>query len=214
MADQDYAGQAGITAPGSGHNSRALQHRIAQDARRGLMPVRIVKVTGGGIDGPPVCDVQPLVKQADGLGNTTSHGVIYGVSTGRQHSGSGSLISDPVVGDVYAMMPADRDVSKLRRNGWQESGPDSARRGSLSDGVLHHALTGKATQAVFFKPGGGVKIFDKGGAFIETSADGKTVTVTPADGGTVYLGGDPSKGGTFDFVMTASGPSSSVKAKL
>lgn len=29
MADQDYAGQGGITAPGSGHNTRALQHRIA-----------------------------------------------------------------------------------------------------------------------------------------------------------------------------------------
>ncbi len=70
---QGYAGQAGITSPGSGHNARALQHRIQQDARRTTVPVKIIKIYGGGTAGTPTADVQPLIDQVDGLGEPEQH---------------------------------------------------------------------------------------------------------------------------------------------
>ena len=160
----------------------------------------------------PTCLV--MIDQVDGLDQRKAHTTVYGVAVGRNHSGSGAIVSDPVAGDMYHMAVSDRDLSQLKATG-QQSGPGSRRKGSLSDGMLTHAiLAGKPTQAVEFKVGGGVKVYDKGGATIETSADGKTVTIAPADGGKVYLGGDPMKGGTFGFVMTDQGTSTVVKAKV
>lgn len=60
------------------------------------------------------------------------------------------------------------------------------------------------------------------GDLMVTWADGKaTVQVGGSSGPAVviksdfaYLGGDPDQGGTFDFVMTASGPSTKAKARL
>lgn len=218
MADGDnggqgYAGQAGLTAPGSGHNSRALQHRIAQDARRTTVPVKVLKVYGGGTAGTPTADVQPLIDQVDGLGNPTPHGPVYGVGVGRAHSGSGAIISDPVIGDIYMMHVHDRDITKLKNTG-QQASPDSDRRGSMADGVLGHAMLTKTTnQYVMFKPGGGFVVADQAGAIIETFPD-KRMTFTPASGGTVILGGTGTDGGTYAFVQTVSGPSTVVKAKV
>ena len=220
MVDQpsDTNGYTGFQTPttaGSERNIEQLHIAGQHDERRTMMPVRVVVVHGGGVDAAPTADVVPIVHQTDGLGNPTPHGMVYGVAVGRVHSGSGAIISDPVAGDVYMMTVADRDISKLKANGGQPSAPDTFRRGSPSDGVLHHAmLTGAPKQALFFKPDGGIKIFDKGGAVIETSSDGKTVTVIPAAGGTIVLGGDPSKGGTFGFVQTDQGASTVVKAKV
>ncbi len=210
---QGYAGQAGITAPGSGHNTRALQHRIQQDARRTSVVVKVLKVYPDPNGGTPTADVQPMTDQADGLNNATPHGPVFGVAVGRPHSGSGAFVSDPVAGDLYLMNCADRDISGLKRTGAQQQ-PSSDRRGSMADGVLTHAVITKAPkQAFMHKPGGGVKIFDEGGAVIETSADGKTVTVMPAPGGTLILGGTGSDG-TYGFVQTDQGTSTVVKAKL
>ena len=122
MADSDdLAGQAGLTSGNSAANLHDLRSDDKADKRRGLMPVRIVAVYGGGPSGMATADVMPLVHQADGLLRPTPHGTIYGVSVGRQHSGSGGLVSDPVVGDVYALIPADRDMSKVKASGGQAS---------------------------------------------------------------------------------------------
>ena len=211
----EYTGHRAVTSSGSEHNTERLHVEKVLAEHRTNIPVKIVKLYPGKDGGAPTADVQVLIDQVDGLGaSATPHATVHGVLVGRTHSGSGAIVSDPVAGDMYHMAIADRDLSKLKSSG-QQSAPDTKRRGSLSDGMLTHAImAGKPTQAVEFKPGGGVKVFDKGGAVIETSADGKTVTVIPADGGMVYLGGDPAKGGTFEFLMTVSGPCSNVKGKL
>ena len=223
MADDSYTGHQSITSSGSEHNTERLHVDRVLAEHRTAVPVKIVKVYPGKDGAAPTADVQVMVDQVDGLSSSpTPHATVYGVTVGRVHSGSGAIVSDPVVGDLYHMAVHDRDLSKFKGSGGQQSAPDSKRRGSLSDGHLTHAiLSGKPTQAVVFKPDGGVKVYDKGGAVIETSSDGKTVTIFNADGAAAvlqgkltYLGGDPSKGGTFDFVTTTSGPSSVVKAKL
>ena len=216
MADSDsLAGQAGLTAGNSAANLHDLRSDDKADKRRGLIPVQIVAVHGGGPGGMATADVMPLVHQVDGLGRPTPHAVVYGVAVGRQHSGSGGLVSDPVVGDVYAMIPADRDISSVKATGGQASAPGSKRRSSFSDGVLSHALISGATkQGIYCKPGGGVRVYDQSGMIVESSADGMTVWVTPAPGGKLYLGGDPSQGGTFSPVQTVDGPSSVTFSKV
>lgn len=209
-----YAGQAGITSPGSGHNARALQHRIQQDARRTTVAVRIIKTYGGGTAGAPTADVQPMIDQVDGLGYPTPHGPVYGVAVGRVHSGAGAIISDPQPGDIFEMHVHDRDITKLKNTGAQSS-PDTARRGSMADGVLGHAMVTKAPdQYVMFKPEGGFVVTDRAGNIVETFKDSKMMTLTVPAGGILALGGNPAKGGTFGFVQTDQGVSTIVKAKL
>ena len=101
------------------------------------MIVRVTKVYGGGVGAAPTADVQPLINQVDGLGNATPHAPIYGLPVSRVHSGNGAIISDPVAGDDYILSIPDRDISKYLASG-QQSSPDSKRRSSMSDGILHY----------------------------------------------------------------------------
>lgn len=85
-------------------------------------------------------------------------------------------------------------TARFTDDGWKhDAGPDKKPYEiKVGRGLLHIA-----DDKVFLKLGDG--------------DDAPTVTIKD---GKVYLGGDPDKGGTYDFVMTASGPSSNVKAKL
>ncbi len=207
-------GHQDISDGGSSHNSERLHIASAQDERRHVVIVRVLKTYGGGVDAAPTVDVQPLINQVDGLGSPTNHAPIYGLPVSRVHSGSGAIISDPMAGDDYVMSVADRDISKYLASG-QQSSPDSKRRGSLSDGILHHAVRSpKPTQYLFFKPAGGFVVADSAGNEVETFPDTKMMTLTVPTGGILALGGDPAKGGTFGFVMTDQGTSTVVKAKL
>lgn len=208
-----YVGHQVPTSSGSEHNSERLHIESVMDERRTMVPVRIVKVYPDPNGGAPTADVQPLIDQVDGQGNRTPHETVYGVAVGRNHSGSGAFVSDPVAGDTYKMHVADRDISSFKATG-QAAAPGSKRRSSLSDGVLGQAINAlPPTQGVICKPDGGVKVFDKSGGMVETFGDGKMVVVPPK-GGTLYLGGSPADGGTFGFVQTDAGTSSVVKAKL
>ncbi len=211
---QAYTGHRVVTSGGSDHNLRRLQIEGVHDERRTTVPVKIIAIHGGGVGPAPTADVQPLIDQVDGLGNRTPHAPSYNVPVSRNHSGNGAIISDPVAGDIMIMSVADRDISTLKKTG-QQSAPGSKRRGSLSDGIIHHAmLSGTPDQYVFFKPEGGFVVADRAGNVVETFKDAKMMTLTVPAGGIVALGGNPSKGGTFDFVQTVSGPSTVVKAKL
>jgi len=210
---QGYTGHRVITSGGSEHNLRRLQIEGVHDERRTTVLVKIVKVHGGGVGPAPTADVQPLVDQVDGLGNRQPHAPAFNVPVSRVHGANGAVLSDPVPGDIMVMSIADRDISTLK-NTSQQSAPGSKRRGSLSDGIIHHAvLSGTPDQYVFFKPEGGFVVADRAGNVVESFKDSKTLTLTPAAGGMVLLGGN-GKTGTFDFVQTVSGPSTNVKARL
>lgn len=207
-----YTGYQTPTSGGAAQNIDRLATQGAMDEHRTTMLVQIKKLYGGGEGAAPTADVMPVIHQTDGLGNVTPHAMVYGVAVARQSSGAGSVISDPAVNDYFLMHVADRDTSKFRNSG-QPAAPDSSRRGSPSDGVLtHQVLAPPPTQFVRFKPEGGVRVVDSAGGVIETFAD-KRVTVQPAAGGMVYLGGD-GKTGSYDFVTTTSGPCMNVKGRI
>ena len=183
------------------------------DEHRTTMLVQIKKLYGGGEGVAPTADVVPAIHMTDGVGNVTPHGMIYGVAVARQSSGSGSVISDPLVNDYFLMHISDRDATKFRNSG-QPAAPDTFRRGSPSDGVLTHQVLAPAPkQFMRFKPEGGVRIVDSAGGVYETFSDGRT-TLTPAPGGKLILGGTGQDGGTYSPLVTVDGPSSVVEAKL
>ena len=68
-----------------------------------------------------------------------------------------------------------------------------------------------AGTSVLYEDKGNV-VFVKGASGIQISAKTGDVTVSPAPGKFVFLGGDGT--GKYDLVLTVSGPSKNVKAKL
>ncbi len=208
-----YAGQAGLTSANSDRNAHHFQTKQQIANVRGTHPVKIVAVHGGGVGPDPTVDVQMLVNQADGQGNPTPHGTIYGIAAPRNQSGNGALINDPVVGDMGYMHVADRDTSSFRSTNAQAN-PGSNRRHSPSDGVFTRGHNGTATpkQYVQFRSDG-VTIMDVNGHQITTYPNRIEVAPKEGSGAILYLGGDGTHG-TFDFVSTASGPSINVKARI
>jgi phage gp45-like len=65
---------------------------------------------------------------------------------------------------------------------------------------------------IWTKGGGGIAVAAKSGV-VEVSSKDNKVFVKPAEGQMVYLGGDGTDG-VYDFVMTESGPSINVKARI
>ena len=212
MAGNDgYAGQAGVAASGADRNVQHFQTKQSLAATRTVVPVKIVAIHGGGVGPDPTLDVQPLINMTDGQGNPTDHGTIYGIAAPRNHTGNGTVINDPVVGDMGYMHVADRDISTFKATNAQAN-PGSFRRHSLSDGVFTRGHNGTATpkQYVQFRSDG-VTVMDVNGNLIETTAS--KMAVAPKGSGTiVYLGGDGTTG-TYDFALTPSGPSINVKVR-
>ena len=207
-----YTGHQALTSSGSDHNVERLHIDQAMDERRHAVPVKIIAVHGGSVGPAPTADVQPLVDQVDGLGNRTSHAPVYGVPVSRVHSGNGAIISDPVAGDTMLMSIADRDISTLKNTG-QQSAPGSKRRGSMSDGIVHHAMLSVTPKQYVQFRSDGVTVMDVNGHQIITTKNSIAVVPKEGSGAMVLLGGDGSKG-TFDFVSTPSGPSINVKARI
>lgn len=177
-APEKFFGQQGTFDDSSDYNVRDFHIRQVIGEVRTAVPVKIIAVHGGGVGAAPTVDVQPLVNQIDGQGNQTPHGTIFGLPCTRNQGGGNAIINDPLVGDVGHIIVSDRDTSALQSNQGAQSNPGSFRTHNLSDGVYHGAMLNPAnpTQAVQFTETG-IKIFDKNGVVIETSAGG-IVTIT------------------------------------
>src|SRR6185437_16016635 len=138
---------------------RAKQFQIERTLARvrTIIPVKVIAVNGGGgaVAAPPTVNVQPLVQVIDGQGNVTSHGTINNIPVWRLQSAWGSLIVDPVAGDVGAMGVCDRDISVVKNTAGKESQPGSRRKYDLADGIYFGGLFGSApTQYVRFTENG------------------------------------------------------------
>lgn len=208
-----YPGQAGLTAASSHRNVEQVHRQRDMDERRYMVPVRVIAVHGGGVGPAPTLDVVPVIHGVSGSGDKYEHGTVYGVPAARNHSASGTIISDPVVGDMGMLHVADRDIGTWKATG-QPSMPESSRRGGLGDGIFHGAACNPGTpkQYLLWKPGGGAVVMDQNGGRYETFSD--HTVVDPPSKGIIYLGGDPAEGGTFAPVQTTQGPSSNVYAKV
>jgi hypothetical protein len=108
--------------------------------------VKVMSVSGGGLSGVPMVNVQPMVSQSDGLGNLTPHGTIYNIPAMRPQSGSLAIVMDPQVGDIGHMICCDRDVSNVKATG-QIGGPGSSRQHDWSDGMFVGGYTSLAQGA-------------------------------------------------------------------
>lgn len=145
--------------------------------------VQVVKVTGGGFDGPPpTVDVQLLVNQVDGSGNATPHGVVYGIPVWRAQGGDNAIVLDPKKGDIGFVDCSDRDISNVKAAAGggksPQVNPGSMRRYNIVDGVyVGGCLNKKPVQYVLFTDDT-VKIVDKTGNVVEMSSAG--ILLTPS----------------------------------
>jgi len=140
--------------------------------------VKVTKVTGGGgaIAAAGTVDVQPLVSQIDGAGNTTPHGTVSNIPWFRLQGGKSAIICDPVVGDIGYVSCADRDISNVK-SAKAVSPPGSRRKYNIADGIYVGAVLVEAPeQYLVFTPGGGFKLLDKFGNSIEGKTSGLVLT--------------------------------------
>jgi hypothetical protein len=120
-----------------------------------------------------------MVKQMDGSGNASSHGVIYGIPVARNQGGGNAIINDPKVGDIGHMVVSDRDISSVQSNNGGESNPGSFRRHDLADGVYHSAMLNPANPSQYMVfTATGVTIVDQNGNSIVMGPGSITINTT------------------------------------
>lgn len=117
--------------------------------------VRVISCSNsGGLSPVGTVDVQPLVDQVDGLGNSVPHGAVYGLPYARIQGGANAIIIDPQPGDIGIAVFADRDISGVKAKKGQNV-PASGRRNSMSDGLyIGGYLNGTPSQYVQFNASG------------------------------------------------------------
>lgn len=182
MSD-DHFGQFGVFDDSSlFHQIKFLIKQELAEHRTNI-PVKVLKVHGGGVGKAPTLDVQVMIKQMDGTGVSSSHATVYGIPAARNQGGENVVINDPVVGDTGHLMVADRDIQAWKRNDGAESNPDTMRRHDLADGVYHHGVAIPKTpkQYVHFKDGVGIDIYDCNGNKIEMTSAGVKINGTLID---------------------------------
>jgi hypothetical protein len=117
--------------------------------------VQVKSVTNsGGVSAVGFVDVQPLVNQLDGAGNSVPHGTLHSLPYFRIQGGGNAVILDPQVGDIGVAIFSDRDISTVAA-AKSQSNPGSYRRFDMSDGMyLGGFLNGTPTQYVDFSASG------------------------------------------------------------
>lgn len=176
----------------------SLKFMIRQELAevRTAVPFKIIKAPydkdGNPIQpGSPVpigyVDVQPMVNQLDGYGNSTEHGTVYRLSYHRTQGGGNAIICDPQVGDIGQGIINDRDTSSVRRTN-DIANPGSRRKFDLADGIYHGSVqqSGTLTQWVAFQSGG-MQLHDMNSNIITTTSGG--ITIEAAAGKPVVING-------------------------
>lgn len=117
--------------------------------------VQVLAVTNdGGVTAVGFVDVQPMVRQVDGVGNTVDLPPIYHVPYLRIQGGTNAVILDPQIGDIGIALFADRDISAVKSTK-AVAAPGSSRRNSLSDALyIGGILNGVPEQYVQFNSDG------------------------------------------------------------
>jgi hypothetical protein len=139
--------------------------------------IALVKsVSGGGVNGPAIVSLQPMVNMIDGSGNATSHGVISNVPALRLQGGSSAFIADPVVGDIGIMICASRDISSVIANR-APANPGSYRTFAAGDAMFVCGLLGSAASQFIQITADGINVVFPGGISIALSSSGIELTV-------------------------------------
>ena len=145
------ASSTGYLRPGDDNNDRNAQLFATKQiiGRIGTMlPVRVLAVNPpSGSAAVGSMDVQPLVDQHDGAGNSVPHGPLHNLPYHRVQGGDCAVIIDPVVGDTGLAFFAQRDISAVKAIGGQNV-RGSNRRHDMADGVYHGGILNGAPKHV------------------------------------------------------------------
>ena len=161
-----YRGSAWFNTSGNLLNAIDFIARQITTGKAFASLVKVIAVSGGGINAPSMIAVQPMVDQVDGFGTRTPHGTIYNIPCFRYQAGVCAFIVDPVAGDIGLAVICDRDISQVKATK-QVSGPGSARQNSWADGVYLGAyLGGTPTTYVQATQDGKVSITAPGGLIV------------------------------------------------
>lgn len=149
----DDAGYYGTQRPDdtSGHyNALAFVVKQILNGRNFAALVRVSAVNNAA----ETVDVQPLVNQLDGQGNSIEHGIVNDIPFIRLQGGANAVIIDPHAGDIGLCVFCDRDSSSVQSSR-DNANPGSLRRGDMADGVyLGGLLNADPTQYVKFADDG------------------------------------------------------------
>lgn len=117
--------------------------------------VQVLAVTNkGDVSAVGFVDVQPLVRQVDGVGKTVDLPPVYHVPYLRIQGGVNAIILDPKVGDLGIAIFADRDISAVKATK-ALAAPGSSRRNSLADALyMGGILNGLPQQYLQFNDSG------------------------------------------------------------
>jgi hypothetical protein len=210
IQDDGYTGQADPMA--RTHLYNALSFMVSQImAGNWTVTLAVVKtVTGGGIDGPAIVGVQPMVNQLDGAGNSTPHGIISNIPAFRLQGGASAFIADPAVGDIGLLACASSDISAVKNNK-APSNPGSFRTFDPADGLFIGGFFNAAPTQYIQITEDGISIVFPGGISIALSSAGITLAVgntsiVIADG-TITIGGIVWGTHLHSGVMTGGGES-------
>lgn len=169
--------------------------------------VQVVAVhSNGAVAAAGTVDVMPLVNQIDGNGNSTPHGVVYGIPWWRLQGGLNAVICDPVVNDIGYVTVSDRDISSVISTKAQAN-PGSSRKFDLADGIyVGGCLNAVPTQYIQFTSTG-IVIADGNGNQIQFGASGITLIGNVIMQNNLQLAGqiEAANGGTYSGSIHTSG---------
>lgn len=144
-------GFMGLNAQASELNALSFVVNMIMGRQWTATVVRVVAATVDGSVAPPgFVDVQPLVKQVDGVGNTMPHGVIYRLPMMRIQAGATAIILDPQPDDIGVAVFASRDISAVKSS-LDEAPPGSARRFDPADGIYLATVLGDTTPTQYIQ---------------------------------------------------------------
>ncbi len=190
MSDRAFAGQKSFTSGTGLYNRLEFVFRALAGRMATATLVQVINVHPGSGILQGTIDAQLLVTQQDSLGNTTPHGIIYGLPYSRIQAGAGAVIIDPVgksdsyPGDIGVAVFANRDISsvianraKFAEGKIKTANPGSFRRFDYADGIYLFSALGLVQPTDYIKilPGGGMEISDRFGNNITTASGGITI---------------------------------------
>lgn len=153
---------------GDPHNAVAFVCRQLIAKIQTMTLVKVVKVTGGGLEPAGTVDVQPLVSQIDGNGYGTPHGIVSGLPWSRVQGGKNAIICDPVVDDLGYIVAASRDTSKVRATK-AAALPGTRRQHDFADSVYAGGCLNVAPDQYLIFNGDGVRLVSKNGSLAFTT---------------------------------------------
>ena len=173
-----YPGWLGLTDPNSEFNALHFIIQQALSKVRTAVPVKVVTVNAGSAQDQFTVDVQPLINQTDGQGNSKPHGTIYGVAVANLSGANGSVSIAPAANDLGLILVCDRDISSAYA-AKGVANPGSRRMHDMSDSIYiggFGAMNTSAHQVLIASAG-------------ITINSTKTVTINAPDGVTVNAAG-------------------------